>query len=480
MSVSVIIPARNEIYLQKTIESVITAAKGDYEIIVVCDGYWPDPPIQDHPNVHLIHHTNPIGQRAATNEAVRIATKKYIMKIDGHTIMDDGFDVKLEADCQPDWTLIPLMYSLDVEIWKPKLHKKPVSHMYIGNAAGRELRIEYWHDYDKRPEAKGDLVDMMAGMGNCFFMERDRYWELDGLDENHGSWGQVGIEIACKSWLSGGRHVLSKKTWFAHWFRKNVGFPYPLSGKAVEHARNYSKEIWCNNKWPKQVHRLEWLINKFAPVPSWDEAFPAQQWIEIYHRYLSQGTNGNKHPYWNGVQIVKWPEDVLCYAEVIFENKPDFIVETGTWKGGSTLFFANLLDIIGKGQVISIDTDQARYSSAWPQHPRITYLKGNSTDDVIVAKVKEIVGNSTCMVTLDSLHLRSHVKWELMKYGPIVTKGQYLVIDDAFAPMHRVKQHHHPLEAGEWFLGIKAGKIFERTDREKRFLISADLWLKRL
>ena len=479
--ISIIIPARNEKYLAKTIEGITKTAKEDYEIIAVCDGYWPDPVIPDHPNVLIIHHTTPIGQRAATNEAARLATKKYIMKIDAHTIMDDGFDVKLKADCQPDWTLIPLMYGLDVEKWEPKLEKKPVSFMYIGQfEESRELRIQYWYDYAKRPEARGEVVDLMAGMGNCFFMEKDRYWELDGLDENHGSWGNVGVEVACKSWLSGGRQMLTKKTWFAHWFRKSVGFPYPLSGSEVNKARKYSRDLWVNNRWFKQIYKLPWLICKFAPVPTWDERegmFSTEQFIEKYHSYLR--ANGGS-PVWNGHQLVKWPEDILSYAEIIFENKPDFIVETGTWRGGSALFFANLLDIIGKGQVITIDTDQAKQSSKWPQHPRITYLKGNSTDNAIIAKVKEIIGDKTCMVSLDSLHVRSHVKWELVKYSPLVTKGQYLVVEDAFSPLHRQRQYHHPLQATEWFMSIKWSRGYERTKREKRFLFSGNIWLKKI
>ena len=101
MGVSVLIPARNEKYLQQTIESLHKSAKGEYEVIAVLDGYWPDPPIQDHPKVKIVHFTEPIGQRAATNVAARLATMKYIMKIDAHTIMDEGFDVKMSDVCMP-------------------------------------------------------------------------------------------------------------------------------------------------------------------------------------------------------------------------------------------------------------------------------------------------------------------------------------------------------------------------------------------
>jgi hypothetical protein len=110
-------------------------------------------------------------------------------------------------------------------------------------------------------------------------MSRERYWQLDGLDEGHGSWGQMGVEVSCKSWLSGGRMVVNKNTWFSHLFRTQpgFGFPYPMSGAAQDKAREYSREMWRwkdieqMSKWDKAVRPLKWLIEKFAPVPGWHE-----------------------------------------------------------------------------------------------------------------------------------------------------------------------------------------------------------------
>jgi hypothetical protein len=104
-------------------------------------------------------------------------------------------------------------------------------------------------------------------------MRRRRFFEIDGVDEKHGSWGQMGVEIACKSWLSGGRQVVNKNTWFSHLFRTQpgFGFPYPISGDAQEKAREYSKYLWMDGKWSKAKRPLSWLINKFAPVPTWNE-----------------------------------------------------------------------------------------------------------------------------------------------------------------------------------------------------------------
>jgi hypothetical protein len=109
-------------------------------------------------------------------------------------------------------------------------------------------------------------------------MERDRYWELEGCDEKHGSWGQLGTEWACKTWLSGGKLLTYKKTWFAHMFRTGNfsgafegggSFPYHMPWQDQENARIYSKDLWLNDKWPKAIRPLRWIIDHFQP-PDWD------------------------------------------------------------------------------------------------------------------------------------------------------------------------------------------------------------------
>lgn len=314
---SVIIPARNEEFLQCTIEDVLSKAEADTEVIAVLDGYWPEVGLSVTEKVTVIHHENSIGQRAAMNEGVRLSQAKYIMKLDAHCSMDQGFDVKLMADCEYNWTVLPRMYVLDAfhwkclkcgkhshqgpqktecvvcgkdtkferkMIWKRKKRKR-TDYMWINE----ELRIKYFDgpslrpygdvgeikkrcSHKKRDWAKGDITDVMVGIGACWFQHRDYYWELGGLDENHGSWGQVAVELACKTWLSGGRQVVNKKTWFAHLPRtqQGFGFPYPHKRGAQEVARKYSRDLWMNNKWEGQKYPLDWLIDKFGPLPGWE------------------------------------------------------------------------------------------------------------------------------------------------------------------------------------------------------------------
>jgi glycosyltransferase involved in cell wall biosynthesis len=296
---SVIIPARNEQFLVNTVDDILRNIEADTEIIVVCDGAWPNPPIQDHPRVTVLHFTDPIGQRGAVNVGAQVSRAKYVMKLDAHCAVDKGFDRKLMATCQHDWTVIPRMYHLHVFdwvcvkcqaryyqadpvpvckcgcseftqglVWQPRWNKGARDFMRFDHT----MHFQYWGKYDRRPEAKADICDTMSSIGACFFMERDRFYELGGVDEAHGFWGQFGVEIACKSWLSGGRHVVNKTTWFAHFFRVGkLRFPYEISGDAQERAKVYSRDLWMNNKWDKQVYPLSWLVEKFKPAPDWHD-----------------------------------------------------------------------------------------------------------------------------------------------------------------------------------------------------------------
>ena len=295
---SILIPARNEIFLAQTITNILTNIEGDTEIIAVCDGYWPEPPIEDDPRVTLIHHTKSIGQRAATNEAAKISQAKYIMKCDAHCAFDKGFDRKIIVDCERDWTVIPRMYNLHafdwqckkcshrvyqgpnpvkcekcdnttefemVIVWQPRLNRKTDFARF-----DKDLHFQYWSSYSKRPESKGEISDVMSSVGACWMMQRERYWELGGMDEDHGSWGQMGTELACKAWLSGGRQVVNKKTWFSHMFRTQPGFGFPYPNPGVEQARKHSRWLWLEGNWKQAIHPLSWLVEKFAPIPDWN------------------------------------------------------------------------------------------------------------------------------------------------------------------------------------------------------------------
>lgn len=136
--------------------------------------------------------------------------------------------------------------------------------------------------------------------------------------------------------------------------------------------------------------------------------------------------------WWNGWQIVKHPNDLMIYQEIIWQTQPELIVETGTYSGGSALFLANMLDVMGpvESQVVTIDINQVGPDDV-PQHDRIRYLQGlSSTDLRVVDRVKELASGRKTMVILDSDHAKDHVLRELKLYSPLVSKGAYLIVED--------------------------------------------------
>lgn len=238
---SIVIPSKNEKYLQRTIDGIFDSAIGDIEIIAICGS----------------------GQRDAINRAVQIAKGKYILKCDAHTLFDYGFDKKLISVCGENTVVVPRIYALDVNNWK-RYEGTGIDFFYMD----WRLRHQGWPSYNVREESYGKTSELMCCQGNCFLMTKDMFLRLDGLDEKHGQWGQLGVEISCKAWLSGGRMIVHKDTWFAHWFRKH-NIPYQLNSISIEKAKEYSHWLWLGNNWNKQERTLGWLIDKFDPVPSW-------------------------------------------------------------------------------------------------------------------------------------------------------------------------------------------------------------------
>ena len=306
---TVIIPSRNEMFLARTIEEILKKIRGKTEVIATLDGAWADPPVKDDPRVTIIHNAESKGQRAACNQAAKLSDAKYIMKCDAHCAFDEGFDVKLLADMKDDWTVTPVMRNLHAFDWVCKKcsnrrYQSPTptkcnnskcdnttdfvrDFKWIGKnnpqsdsfSFNSEPQFQYFKQYRSRPEYKEDLektklTSSLSLQGSFFLMTREKYWELGICDEGFGSWGSQGIEVAVKTWLSGGRVLVNHKTWYAHMFRTqggDFGFPYPQSDRKIKQARAYANDLFFNNKWPKAVHPLRWLLEKFWPVPGWTQ-----------------------------------------------------------------------------------------------------------------------------------------------------------------------------------------------------------------
>jgi cephalosporin hydroxylase len=185
--------------------------------------------------------------------------------------------------------------------------------------------------------------------------------------------------------------------------------------------------------------------------------------IDAFHRDYYNDPNTWPNTYWQGIHVEKCPLDLWVYQEIVFELRPDLIVETGTRHGGSALFFAHLCDILGHGRIVTVDID----ALANQPHNRITYIAGSSTDPSIVARVAEhAAGLERVMVILDSDHSEQHVLDELEAYASLVTPGSYLVVEDTNVNGHPAYPSHGPGPAEALTRFLATSDVFE-VDRER-------------
>jgi len=196
--------------------------------------------------------------------------------------------------------------------------------------------------------------------------------------------------------------------------------------------------------------------------------------IERFHQLyydLGHDSGGTWHDtYWMGTPILKCPLDMWIYQELIHEQRPDLIIETGTWNGGSALYMASLMDILGHGRIITIDLDP---QANLPEHPRITYWKDSSVAPEILAKLhQEVDGCQRVLVILDSDHSEAHVREELKYYPAFVTLGSYLILEDTNVNGHPAFLKHGPgpMEALNAWLPTQSE--FEIDSSREKFLLT--------
>ena len=188
---------------------------------------------------------------------------------------------------------------------------------------------------------------------------------------------------------------------------------------------------------------------------------------------------------WLGVQSQQAPTDNWSMQEVIAEVAPDYIIETGTLFGGTTLFYADVLSNVNpRGKVITIDVErmagQASKRALWQEH--VEAIIGSSVDPAVTDRIAQEVRGKKVLVTLDSLHTREHVLKEMEIYSPLVTPGSYLVVQDTNINGNPVRSDFGPgpHEAVEEFLRKHDNFVVDRS-REK-FLLTfyPGGWLKRV
>jgi len=197
---------------------------------------------------------------------------------------------------------------------------------------------------------------------------------------------------------------------------------------------------------------------------------------------------------WLGRPVIKLPADILALQEIIWNVKPDLIIETGIAHGGSIIFSASILEIIGKGEVVAVDIDirahNRREIEANPMMKRITMIEGSSVDPAIVNQIRQIASEKErVMVFLDSLHSHEHVLAECRAYADIVTPGSYMVVMDTYVELFPKgyfqnrpwDKGDNPMTAMQAFLKENPNYAIDREITDKLLISEGiDAYLKRL
>jgi cephalosporin hydroxylase len=149
---------------------------------------------------------------------------------------------------------------------------------------------------------------------------------------------------------------------------------------------------------------------------------------------------------WLGLPVIQMPPDIVALQEVIWETRPQLVIETGIARGGSLVLYASILELIGEGEVLGIDVDIRPHNrhaiEAHPVAKRIRMVEGSSLDDDVVAHAAAAASEvERVMVVLDSNHTHDHVLGELRAYAPLVTVGQYLIVADTFVEQIPSQEH---------------------------------------
>ena len=211
-------------------------------------------------------------------------------------------------------------------------------------------------------------------------------------------------------------------------------------------------------------HQISWWGNRMI------ERHNINKFCKIYYEKREKDSRIWQKTTWLGTLALKLPTDLWIYQEILYDIRPDLIIETGTMYGGSALFLATICDTIKKGSIVSIDINR---KDSFPNHERIKYITGSSTDEKIVNQVKNMIKtNDKVIVILDSDHTKNHVLNEMEMYSRLVSKDSYLIVEDTAINGHPVEPNFGdgPMEAVNEFL--KTHDEFKIDNDKEKFLLT--------
>jgi glycosyltransferase involved in cell wall biosynthesis len=288
MDLSIIIPSRNEIYLQKTVDDIFNKARGEFEVVVILDEN--DQPLTPRDGLRVIKKVGKPGLRSAMNQAIDASQGKYIMKTDAHCMFGEGFDTILEADMEDNWVVIPRRYSLIPETWEINHLRPTIDYEYFVFPWVKEIHsVKTGGKWYKRAEDRGELLldEDMAFQGSCWFSPKDHIKNIGGFSIETSTGDEFvceSEEMANKTWLSGGKVMVNKNTWYAHWHKGSAGRGYFINKWPMLRQRRFHNDYWMHDKWLKAIHKMSWLVDQFMPIPGWPDDWQSPKYEELYKK----------------------------------------------------------------------------------------------------------------------------------------------------------------------------------------------------
>jgi glycosyltransferase involved in cell wall biosynthesis len=282
---SIVIPSYSDPLLYKTVDSLLQSAVEDVEIIPVLDGWETKLPTD--PRVKPILLKENKGMRGAINAGLLVATGEFVMKSDSHCLFAPGFDKVMVESCLDNWLMIPSRYSLDDGKWERNFNRPVYNYHYL--AFPKESK--YGCGLFPLPWSRKDLAelidDTMTMQGSCWFANRKYFMEhvgyLDDRLETYSSFADEPLEVGLKYWLGGGEMKVNKNTWYAHLKKARHHYDqkiYQVNYKKKPHvvaSHTWAGKHWMNDEEPNMIHKFEWLVEKFWPIPTWED-----NWREIW------------------------------------------------------------------------------------------------------------------------------------------------------------------------------------------------------
>lgn len=209
-----------------------------------------------------------------------------------------------------------------------------------------------------------------------------------------------------------------------------------------------------------------------------------QEIKDDFHRLYYDDFEGTwEQTWWKGIKVLKCPLDLWVYQEILWNTKPKFVIECGTAHGGSAYFMADLIKTLGLDcRVITIDIEGSNTFPNRPSHELITYIHGSSTSAGTIATIDSMVGDSECLVILDSAHNKDHVLNEMNLYNKYVPLNGYMIVEDGNVHGHPIAPEHPegPYEAIHAFIETNDDFVIDYSCEKFHLTFNPDGYLKRV